>query len=267
MARDPQEKAKQWIGQPSRTIFLVDEIREEDSHVGEYVTYCCVVTTAGVITDFLQDARQIRMKLPKKSQIRTFKGSVLFGSRATKLHEPMKCLAMSAILQAKAVALLVFNTENIRKLNGPGCGITLAANPGEGHPGRVAAPELIPLLGLLNWVANDLSFGDTEVDVIVDRSAKLGFDPSQRKIAPGEFEVIGSGKFNEISGSDPTLPQQPTSFRIIMGADQGPFMDLLMIPDVIAYLGKKANAFGPAKEQVAAGNAFWCYHVDMSKLR
>ena len=44
-------------------------------------------------------------------------------------------------------------------------------------------------------------------------------------------------------------------------------MDLLMIPDVIGYLGKKADAFDGAKKQVAAGNAFWCYHADMSHLR
>lgn len=268
MARDPNLIAEDWAKNPNRPVYIIDEVREADAGEGEYVIFCCIETTAGHAINLLKAAAKARKTLAKPAQKKAFKGKSLFGNRAKKANANMGQYVFGALKTIDGLMLLISSSSEISKkfANTKGS-ITLVPDDAVSSGGQMRGRELMPVLTFIKNVAVARKLGDIQVDVIIDRSTHLGMDPTQRKIQSNQFEVMGPQTLNDGSDGKPAPLQCPSSFRIIAAADEGTFMDLLLLPDAIAYLGFKGGSFNGAKDRVKKGDAFYMWAADLSYFK
>jgi hypothetical protein len=78
--------------------------------------------------------------------------------------------------------------------------------------------------------------GREQIDAIIDRSDQNGFGPTKAKLAPGTLEVLGPGRLDLRSDGSRAALASDAEFRLIADSDQGPFRDLLMLPDLFGHI-------------------------------
>jgi hypothetical protein len=96
--------------------------------------------------------------------------------------------------------------------------------------------ELSMMIHLILKMAIDLKIGSKQVDVIIDRSEQVGMVPKKRRLPVGLMEVFGPGRLDIRPGGGQASLECSAMFRLIADSDEGPFRDLLILPDFYGYL-------------------------------
>lgn len=265
---DPTSIVTEWSKFPSRKIFIVDETRIPDPSVGQVIVFTCICDEAGKILACMSKASALREALPMQSQKVVIKGQSLLGSRAKKSTNPFLVYALEAIRGAKKVAFVTATSKHLREDSWIGSAKITPSVDSDGIASSnvVSGPELGLLLTFIKQVANDLGATNEQIDVIIDRSAQLGFDPNQRGISREQFEVFGPGTFNKNSSGDNAKLQCPAHFKIITNSDQGIFRDLLLLPDVAGYMGKTRGTLERPIKDAIAGKPFVVWYAKENQV-
>ena len=260
---------RDWV-QSARPLLLVDEVRYKDERIaGEVVTFAFLETDTARAYDFAANAQALRgLHLDEGHREVVFKGSVLYGSRARRSHDPFREYVTASVGACRTAFFLTTTSAVLKRYEtlAPG---GIRADPGFGEtrgPSKVMGPELVPVMNMTKVVALRRSFGPVQIDVLLDRSARLGIDPRQRALEDSRFESFGPGEFNETSSGAPAAVLCPTRFRLVAGDDDSGFRDLLLLPDAVAYVGWRSSTFKPAVDAVVRGEDFFVQEADASKL-
>jgi hypothetical protein len=84
-------------------------------------------------------------------------------------------------------------------------------------------------------------------------------------ISKSQFQVLGPAPLQQAAGQE-TSPICSSSFQFISTSDDGPFSDVLLLPDTVGYLGFLEGAFATAKSRVVNGDPFWVWYADMREF-
>jgi hypothetical protein len=270
MANDPQAVYDRWMAEPAQPVWMIDETRQQapEGH-GEFIVFTCVCMSADAATDALQLLGDARAALPLELRGMSFKGRLLWGRKNDERYAPIADAVLKAVRTVGHIQRVLTTSKHITDIGRRfTCDLTVAGDRAA-MPAKVAGRELLSVLTFLKWLANRLQVGARWVDVLIDRSAQLGLDPSQRGLSPEQFEMLEAESLNTSPGGTQTDLVSPASFRIYADSDDGPFRDLLLFPDAVGYLGlyraDSASMDGP-KAVTLAGTALVPIDVDMSCL-
>jgi len=120
---------------------------------------------------------------------------------------------------------------------------------------RLTGPELSPVLHLAKHVGRSIQPVPAQIDLVVDRSSKMGLDIRQTGITREQFIVLGPGFLNDGPGGSPTSMSCSSTFRIIAGSDDLLHLrDLLLLPDAAGYVGMFKTDMSVIQQEVLGGN-------------
>lgn len=220
----------EWINDPERRIFLIDETRKRiyQPQDDTLTLFTCVVITslqAIAINENIQEEeiiqRKNKMNLYLKEIIRKPKSE--FRDSYPTLYE----IWTKSLRQVETVKFSL-TTQRILENANVNTKIKILNYP---LKPIISGPELSDIRSLIVTTAQVLKIEPKQIDVIIDRSDSYGMSVKQRGL-PGndKYEVIEPLNLNTKSLSC------PSSFRLICGDDKGAFRNLLLLPD---YYGRQ----------------------------
>jgi hypothetical protein len=252
----------------ARPLLVVDEIRPDGTTPGEqFVATVFVETDTRTAVKWAETALAVRDELAQ-ARDKCFKGSSLYGSRRKSSHGPMREHVRAVLNEARG-AFRVTTTNRVLENHPSGRGGIHAVPATPKDQLRVEAvrgAELVPLMNSIKVIAAARNLGDVQVDVLVDRSRQLGLDPKVLGVSPDTIQMFGPDTLNHLSDGSPASLISPTRFRIISAPEEGRLRDLLMIPDVVAYLLDLQKEHAEARKALDAGEEFWIEVVNLKSL-
>jgi len=252
----------------ARPLVIVDEIRPDGSTPGEqFVATVFVETDTRTAVRWAETALAVRDELAQ-ARNKVFKGAGLYGSRRRPSHEPMR-KHLRAVLKEAQGAFRVTTTNRILEGHPSGHGgirLIPATPKDQLQVTAVRGAELVALMNTIKVIATVRNLGDVHVDVLVDRSRQLGLDTKTLGVPPDTIQMFGPDTLNHLSGGSAASLICPTRFRIISASEEGPLRDLLMIPDVVAYLLDQQKEHAEARKALDAGQEFWIEGVNLKSL-
>jgi hypothetical protein len=252
----------------ARPLLIVDEIRPDGSAPGEqFVATVFVETDTRTAVRWAETALAVRDGLGQ-ARDKCFKGSSLYGSRRRPSHEAMREHVRSVLTEARG-AFRVTTTNRIlddHPSRRGGIRAVPATPKDQLHVTAVRGRELVPLMNTIKVIAAVRNLGDVQVDVLVDRSRQLGLHPTDLGVPLDTIQMFGPDTLNHVSDGSPASLISPTRFRIISAPEEGRLRDLLMIPDVVAYLLDQQQEHAEARKALEAGQEFWIEGVNLKSL-
>lgn len=229
---DPGKIIEDWLNDPDRPVFLVDETRRDFFDEKDQIfLFTCVCMKASKVTDILRETRNAGNcnQKPKVGDIVRPEGQKYFASLISIWGQSLQCVEGITIVTTSAKKMK--STEKIKaRLK------MIYDQVDLGRSQFAEGPELSILLNLVKQTALSLQVGSRQVDIIIDRSDQFGMGPKKRKLPDDTFEVVGPAQFNRRPDGTQSLLYCPAEFRLIFNSDQGLFRDLLMLPELYGYL-------------------------------
>lgn len=259
-----QDLYDDWIANLDRAVLVVDETRERQptpSGHGVFTLFTSVQLTIEVLNEFLVKMEEERAKLPPEAREKKIKGSDLFGPAMKPRYRRIRTLVRDTLRAGRICRLLTtsnYINESKMVLTGK---IT-------SHTGQVIdGPELQPVLNFVKVIGSRITPTPKQIDVVFDRSAQTGSDPSQAGIAKNQFNVAGPAYLNTVSGGGVSTLVCPSLFRIVFGSDDlSGLRELILLPDASGYIELFKDDITTAKAKVLAGEKFWLMESDPTVL-
>ena len=228
----------EWLTNPPQLLFLVDETRRTlYGHGNEIVIFTCVAVDTHTAYSVLERGARIRRDLGVQESL---KSGNLLRQEANPRYQPLLNLWADAIRLATDVRFLTTSGENQKKQSRLTKTRIKAVSVDRSRSAIIEGPELQAVIHLLLFAAHATGLRDSQVDAIVDRSDSNGLCNRKRRLPPGTMEVLGPDRFTRHLADGRSEPASQVRFRLIADSDQGPFRDLLMIPDLCGHLVTKA---------------------------
>jgi hypothetical protein len=245
---------EEWRSQ-GRPLFLVDEIRDHDAELGEIVSFILLLVNSQLATRFADNASRLRELMPAADGQALIKGASLYGDRRRPFHDELRC-HIRAVVERSSVVRYTTSSQVLTRYNAlaPG-GIRPVVNEGAAPMAPIRGRELVPLMNALKVAALRYGLGAVQVDVLLDRSAQLGLDHGRLGQPKENGWLLGPGGLNEHDGR-PAACQCPSRFLFVAPPQRGPFRDLLLLPDAVAYATWKKGRLAAHRDRVAAGEDF-----------
>lgn len=231
----PEEILEDWTQDPERPIFLIDETRCGifDQH-DELVIFNCACLTAKKAYDILSDASIARRTVGEES----FKGRDFCRQEVLDHARPLIAIVAGAFRDLIGFYVVATKASGQRR-SGRSAKTRIRAVQDETsgmRPIVIEGRELGAVVHLAKIAANALNVWSRQVDVVVDRSDQTGLGATKRRLPQGTMEVLGPAQLNRLAGGGQSKIQCPATFRLIADSDEGPFRDLLLLPDFYGHL-------------------------------
>lgn len=252
----------------ARPLLIVDEIRPDGETQGEQlVATVFVETDTRTAVRWAETAFTIRDGLAQ-ARDKCFKGSVLYGRRSRRSHEPMRDYVRTALNEARGAFRVTTTNRVLEDHPSRRGGIrAVPATPKDQlRVDAVRGAELVPVLNTIKVIAMMRNLGDVQVDVLVDRSRQLGLNPTTLGVPPDTIQLFGPDTLNDTSDGSPASLICPTRFRIISAPEEGRLRDLLLIPDAVAYQLDLQKLDEEARKALQGGQEFWIEGVNLKSL-
>ncbi len=231
-SHDPKEIFDDWTHDPRRPIFLVDETRKPVFDTGDEITlFTCVALSARSAQTVMKAIAQTRTTNESfkgrdfsRPEVQASSGALIdIWCRSLQLVQDIKIAATTAMGQGKLAK------DSKAKLH------TETDEESSERPRTIEGRELSTVIHLLLKMAIDLKIESRQIDAILDRSDAMGLAPQKRALTKGLMEVMGPGRLDvRPSGTQASL-KCSALFRLISDSDDGPFRDLLVLPDFYGY--------------------------------
>jgi len=220
----------------ARPLIIADEVRYPDTEFGEIIAFVLVCTDTQRASEAADAASAIRARMLPEHAEQLFKGAHLYGSKDRPHLNELRSWLEATIGQCAAVLKVTTTSQTVTRYRS----IAPGGIRRQDGLANVEGRELVPFLNMVKLAATAMKAGPTQVDVLLDRSFKLGLDPGQLRISEDQIAIFEPepgepGTFNTTRGGAPALYVCPSSFRLICPPKHGPFRDLLLLPDAIAY--------------------------------
>jgi hypothetical protein len=229
----PEEIYNEWADDPNRPIFLVDETRRPIYEAGdEIILYTCVALNGRAAHSIMQAAQQAR------TTHESFKGRDIMRpevQRDSARVISVWCRSLQFIEDIKIAATTGKGQKKISK-NAKARFTLISDQSCSKLPRILEGRELSTMIHLILKMAIDLKISGGQVDVIIDRSEQFGMAPRKRRLPNDVMEVFGPDRLDVRPGGSQASLKCPAMFRLIADSDEGPFRDLLILPDCYGYL-------------------------------
>jgi hypothetical protein len=229
----PDEICNEWAHDPKRPIFLIDETRRPIYKArDEIILYTCVALNGHSACSIMKSVQQVR------ATNEPFKGRDIMRPEVQRLSAPVIsvwCQSLQLVEDIKIAATTAKGQKKVSK-DAKARFNLLPDQSGSGRPRILEGRELSTMIHLILKMAIDLKIGPKQVDVIIDRSEQVGMAPKKRRLPVGLMEVFGPSRLDIRPGGGQASLECPAMFRLIADSDEGPFRDLLILPDFYGYL-------------------------------
>lgn len=257
----------EWLRDPGRPVLLVDETRRAMHEASdEIVIFSCVCITASAAQMLMRAAAEARTRLPPDFTNHPIKGRDISRVEIQRACAPLIAVWTGALAYFWSVTLLA-TTSGAQKASErtTKCRI-LSTSIETGKTSIIQARELPAILHLLLAVGRSLGVGERVVEAIIDRSDQNGFGRRPRRLAAGTFEILGPGRLDNLMGGGKATLECPAAFRLIADCDQGPFRDLLILPDIVGHvLAKQTDA--RTLLRVLSNDPFYLLPLDLESAK
>jgi hypothetical protein len=198
-------------------------------------------TCVAVDTHTAYSVLELSARIRRDSGVQeSLKSGDLLRQESNPRYQPLLNLWAGAIRLASDARFLTTSNENQKKQSRLTKTRIKAVSVDRSRSPIIEGPELQAVIHLLLFAAHATGLSDGQVDAIVDRSDSNGLGNRKRRLPPGTMEVLGPERFNRHLDDGRSEPASQVRFRLIADSDQGPFRDLLMIPDLCGHLVTKA---------------------------
>lgn len=232
----PDSILQDWHDNPKRLVLLVDETRRSIyADHDEIIVFTCVALDAHFALHILEKTQGAR------TNDQSFKTQDITRPDVNKDLAPIIgvwCRSLQGISDIKYAV----TTAKRLKLLSRGSKTRLRLEPdlsASKRPRVIEGRELGVVIHLILKTAIDLQIGNGQVDVILDRSDQIGMAPGKRQLPKGVMEVYGPGRLDMRPNGGQADLKCASLFRLIADSDEGPFRDLLMLPDLYGHLRLK----------------------------
>lgn len=228
LARDWRDSA--------RPLLIADEVRMAHPTLREIIAFVFVCTDTRTAASLADRASVVRSGMSGQTAAALIKGADLYGTRSRSHHDAFRAYVTHAIRSCTAIVRVATTSPTVTRYTtiAPG-GIRRETEASAAALSPITGRELVPFMNMVKAAATALKFGDVQVDVLLDRSAQLGLDPSQLGMPQTDVAILGPSRLNvRKDGSDADFICS-TSFRFISTSEKSAFRDLLLLPDSVGY--------------------------------
>jgi len=242
-----------------RLLFLVDEVRSPHScgALGGLVSFVLVGTTAQEAAAYADEMSVLRDQLRNPADAKAWiKGTDLYGKNRAK-HDAIRARVGRAVADSFP-GILRWSTSSsaLKQVEALApCGIQPVRESGDAMT-AIRGRELWLLMTMVKHAANHVGIGPDQIDVLVDRSAQLGLDPHLLGEPKDQNFILGPGELNQQADGSPASYHCPSRFRFIAPTKPGPFRDLSLLPDAVAYVMLVRGHVEAAWQRVRSGTPF-----------
>lgn len=244
--------------QEARPLLLFDEVRVPASEraLGEFVSFVFLVTDTRTAATYADDVSILRDQLSPADASALIKGRNLYGNGRRAVHNDLRGRIRTAVQNCPGVARFTTCSSVLKRYEAiaPG-GIRAVSEAGESMA-PIRGRELVSFMTMVKLVANAYQLGAVQVDVLLDRSAQLGLDPNLLGRSEDEWYLLGPGELNTQADGSPASLFCPSRFLFIAPTKRGPFRDLALLPDSLAYVMMRRRDLEAAQARVAGGESF-----------
>jgi len=237
----PDEIYNEWADDPKRLIFLIDETRRPIYEVGdEIILYTCVALNGQAAHSIMKAIQRAR------TTDEPFKGRDIVRPEVQRNSAPVIsvwCQSLHLVEDVKIVATTGKGQKKISKSAKARFNL-VPDQSGSRRPRILEGRELGTMIHLILKMAIDLKISGGQVDVIIDRSEQFGMATKKRRLPNDVMEVFGPSRLDARPGGSQASLKCPAMFRLIADSDEGPFRDLLMLPDFYGYLLSRETNHG-----------------------
>ena len=263
--KDPGIIVKEWYEDPDRPIFIIDETRRSVYECNDQlIMFVCVCLRAGEAIDFLKNINRAR---PNEE---SYKANDIIRMVSRPALFQLLSVYCNSIEIVNRVNVVYTTTVGLKKSKKTKARIHLITDESfNNRSSTMEGPELNTVIHLVLKTAIEIGIGSRQVDVILDRSDQIGMSPGKRRLPPRSFEVFGPSRLDRRSDGKRAYLETPAEFRLIADSDNGPFRDLLVLPDLFGHLilnGMDQQKFKGLYKSLA-DEPFIFHPLDMSKMK
>lgn len=229
----PEEICNEWADDPKRLVFLIDETRRPIYEANdEIILYTCVALNAHSARSIMKSVQRVR------TTDVSFKGRDIVRPEVQRDSGPVISVWCRSLRLVEEIKIAVTTAKGQKKIskNAKARFNLIPDRPELARPRILEGRELSTMIHLILKMAIHLKIGPKRVDVIIDRSEQVGMAPKKRHLPVGLMEVFGPGRLDIRPGGGQASLGCPAMFRLIADSDEGPFRDLLILPDLYGYL-------------------------------
>jgi len=229
---NPDDILNDWSNDPKRPVFLIDETRRPVFEGSDQIIFFTCVSLTGSVAECLQ--KGIRAARVTDTSLKALD---LKRPEVQRDYAPLVGIWCGSLQLVQDINIVATTAKGVKKTKHSKARLRMIYDqPASGRPPIIEDRELNAVIHLVLKTAIGLGIGPRQVDVVLDRSEQIGMSPGKRRLPTGVFEVMGPSRLDiQPDGSRASL-ECPAKFRLIADSEQGPFRDLLMLPELYGYL-------------------------------